>query len=169
MFEVLSALTMILSDFFNPTKCEIGRISKIILERANQTIRSKLKLIQWTDPQQVIAWFTDLDQKSNLEFIKFDVKELYPSITEELLNKSIKFAQKYHEITKEEVSIIKNASQSVLHHDGQVWIKKKDHGSPTFDITMGGYHGAEACELVGLYMLSEISKFVSKQNIETMT
>ena len=117
MFEVLSALTMILSDFFNPTKCEIGRISKIILERANQTIRSKFKLIQWTDPQQVIAWFTDLDQKSNLEFIKFDVKELYPSITEEFLNKSIKFAQKYHEITKEEVSIIKNASQSVLHHD----------------------------------------------------
>ena len=106
MFEVLSALTMILSDFFNPTKCEIGRISKIILERANQTIRSKLKLIQWTDPQQVIAWFTDLDQKINSEFIKFDVKEFYPSITEELLNKSIKFAQKHHEITKEEVSII---------------------------------------------------------------
>ena len=34
-----------------------------------------------------------------------------------------------------------------------------------FDITMVGYHGAEACELVDLYMLSEISKFVSKQNI----
>ena len=121
--------------------------------------------MQWTDPQQVIAWFSDLDQKGNLEFLKFDVKEFYPSITEELLNKSIRFAKKYHNITKEEERIIENASQSVLHHDGQVWIKNKDHGSPTFDITMGGYHGAEVCELVGLYMLNEISKFVPKQNI----
>ena len=30
---------------------------------------------------------------------------------------------------------------------------------------MGGYHGAESCELVGLYMLNEIAKFVPAQNV----
>ena len=31
---------------------------------------------------------------------------------------------------------------------------KKEGG--TFDITMGGYHGAEVCDLVGLYILSQL-------------
>ena len=34
-----------------------------------------------------------------------------------------------------------------------------------FDITMGGYHGAEACELVGLLMLEGISKIIPNENI----
>ena len=149
----------------NPTKSEIGKISKIILENINKNIRSKLMLLQWTDPQQVVSWFDDLKDKKNLEFIKFDVREFYPSITEELLERSIKFAKRHHKITKQEIRIINNAAQSVLYHDDQVWIKRKDHGNPTFDITMGGYHGAETCELVGLFILNEISKFVPKQNI----
>ena len=82
----------------NPTKTEIGKISKIILDKINKKIRSKLNLIQWTDPQQVISWFTNLEEKNNLRFIKFDVREFYPSITEELLEKSIKFAKKHHNI-----------------------------------------------------------------------
>ena len=37
------------------------------------------------------------------------------------------------------------------------WIKKQ--GS-TFDITMGGYHGAEVCDLVGLYLLSQLKEVI---------
>lgn len=71
----------------NPAKSEIGRISKIILERANNAIRSALMLLQWKDPQEVITWFDGLENKNKLNFIKFDVQEFYPSITEELLGK----------------------------------------------------------------------------------
>ena len=124
-----------------------------------------MKLLQWTDPQQVISWLTNLKDKTNLEFIKFDVREFYPSITQELLDKAIKFAQRHNKITDQEIKIIHNAAQSVVYNDEQFWIKNKDHGNPTFDITMGGYHGAESCELVGLYMLNEISKFLPKENI----
>ena len=49
--------------------------------------------------------------------------------------------------------------------DGEVWVKKKNSSNPTFDITMGGYHGAEVCELVGLYMLHELTKIIPKNTI----
>ena len=47
----------------NPTKSEIGKISKKILEKINTAIRSKTKLIQWTDSQQVIDWVKNLENK----------------------------------------------------------------------------------------------------------
>lgn len=147
----------------NPTKSEIGRVSKIILEKANNEIRSALNLLQWKDPQEVITWFENLNDKNNLEFIKFDVQEFYPSITEELLNKAIMFGQNYTKISEDEIKIIYNAAQSVLYHDEEVWVKRKNSNNPMFDITMGGYHGAEVCEIVGLYMLHELTKFIPKK------
>ena len=149
----------------NPTKSEIGKVSKIILERANKIIKMKLGVMQWTDPQQVINWFKSIEEKHNMEFIKFDVKEFYPSITEELLEKSIRFGQKHCEMNEKDIKIVYNAAQSVLYHNEQVWVKRKEGINPTFDITMGGYHGAEVCELVGLFMLSEMGKFIPKENV----
>ena len=69
------------------------------------------------------------------------------------------------EISDSETRIIYNASQSVLLYNDELWIKKKDSKSPAFDITMGGYHGAEICELVGLFMLNEITAFVPKHTV----
>ena len=69
------------------------------------------------------------------------------------------------EISESETRIIYNASQSVLLYNDELWIKKKDSKSPAFDITMGGYHGAEVCELVGLFMLNEITAFVPKHTV----
>ena len=37
--------------------------------------------------------------------------------------------------------------------NSQEWIKKE---GGTFDVTMGGYHGAEICDLVGLFLLSQL-------------
>ena len=149
----------------NPTKSEIGRVSKIVLEKANNAIRSALGLLQWKDPQEVITWFENLNNKKNLQFVKFDVQEFYPSITEELLRKAITFGQGYTKISEQEIRIIYHAAQSVLYHNEEVWVKRKNNSNPTFDITMGGYHGAEVCEIVGLYMLHEMAKFVPKNTI----
>ena len=40
----------------------------------------------------VIKWFQNITNKNNCRFIKFDISEVYPSISEELLEKSISFA-----------------------------------------------------------------------------
>ena len=45
------------------------------------------------------------------------------------------------------------ATNSFLCSDGETWIKKQGN---TFDITMGGYHGAEVCDICGLFILSQL-------------
>ena len=44
--------------------------------------------------------------------------------------------------------------QSLLYNDQTAWCKKNSN----FDVTMGSFDGAETCELVGLYMLSQLEK-----------
>ena len=46
-----------------------------------------------------------------------------------------------------------HAKNSVLIHKQQPWQKK---GDTTFDVTMGSYDGAETCELVGNFLLSQL-------------
>ena len=47
------------------------------------------------------------------------------------------------------------ASKSFLYNQGKPWVKK---GHTNFDIGMGAYHGAQACEIVGLFLLSDLVK-----------
>ena len=85
--------------------------------------------------------------------------DFYGSISPELLRKSLNFASKYVEITDLEKETIMQATNSFLCSNGTTWIKK-DGG--TFDITMGGYHGAEICDLVGLFLLSQLAEVIPK-------
>ena len=43
------------------------------------------------------------------------------------------------------------------------WVKKC--GNDDFDVPMGCYDGAEACELVGSYLLKKVSNIVDKKSI----
>ena len=85
--------------------------------------------------------------------ISCDIVDFYPSISQELFEKTIVFAEKYVVITETEKNILMNARKSVLHSDDAVWAKK----SGLFDVTMGSWDGAEACEVVGLFLLSKLS------------
>ena len=58
----------------------------------------------------------------------------------------------YDNITNDELNII-HAKKSILIHKQQAWQKK---GDTTFDVTMGSYDGAETCELVGSFLLSQL-------------
>ena len=146
----------------NPTKSNVGKVSKVILDRINKTIRLETGLNQWTNTDQVLDWFSNLDE-SKYQLMKFDVVEFYPSISEDLLKKAIKFAEKHVCLTDDETNIIHNSCKSVLHSKGDVWIK--DKGTSTgdlFDVAMGSYSGAETCELIGLFILDGLSKIFGK-------
>ena len=58
-------------------------------------------------------------------------------------------------MTEDEIEIILHACKTVLIYDNQTWKKKSN--KDMFDIPMGSYHGAEICDLVGLYILNELS------------
>ena len=136
----------------NPSKSEIGIISKKIVEKINTKVRKDTKLNQWKNTDEVIEWYKAIPNKQQKTAIIFDICNFYPSITEELLDRAIEFAKKHTHISDNDTHIIKQAKRTSLFYKNDRWSKK----SGTFDVTMGSYDGAETCELVGLYILSQL-------------
>ena len=133
----------------NPTKSQLGKISKQILQKINKTLRSKLNLNQWQNSREVIEWFKNIQQKSSHTFTVFDIQEFYPSIKEKLLKDALVFAQRYIEIKQKELDLIFHTQKSLLYCKDTPW--KKKEGNREFDVTIGSNDRAETCELVGLF------------------
>ena len=138
----------------NPAKSEIGSISKNILQKAMNEIKYAVNLNQWRSTAEVIGWFQSIRDKKSAKFIKFDIVDFYPSISKLLLVKCLRFARRHTNISDEEENIIMHACKSVLFDKNGAWIKR--NSDELFDIGMGSYHGAEICELVGLFILSKL-------------
>ena len=92
-----------------------------------------------------------------IRLVCFDIVEFYPSITKDLLDRSLDFASGFIPISQKDKEIIFNSRKSMLFGQGREWIKK---GTGLFDVTMGCYDGAEVCELVGMFALSRLAKEV---------
>ena len=146
----------------NPSKNELGKISKYILQDINVQLLTKLKSMQWKNSDNVIQWFNNIPDKKNCKFIQLDIKEFYPSITEEALNKAISFANEHITIPDDNIRIIKHCRKSLLFNKDEAWKKKS---KSNFDVTMGSYDGAQVCELVGLYILSLLEEFICQQDV----
>ena len=94
----------------------------------------------------------------------FDIVDFYPSITEKLLRKCLNWAKQFTSISSTEHDTIMHVRRSLLYdHKGTTWVKKESRNQ--FDVTMGAYDGAEICELVGLFLLQEIT---TKLNIASI-
>jgi hypothetical protein len=68
---------------------------------------------------------------------------------------SLKFAAKHTKITEEDIKIILQNRKSYICNENSVWVKK---GNSKFDVTMGSLDGAEICDLVGLFLLSQLQE-----------
>jgi hypothetical protein len=137
----------------NPTKSEIGKISKSILERINSATRAATQVNQWKNTSEVINWYNQIANKGQYSFICFDICEFYPSISKELLTKALDFAGTHSNITEQERNIIIHTKKSILYSAKEPWCKKPN---TDFDVTMGSFDGAETCEMIGLYLLSQL-------------
>ena len=104
---------------------------------------SQIKYNQWKNTNEVIHWFSNINEKQNCKLIQLDIKEFYPSISEDTLNKAINFAENYTSISLGNIQIIKHCRKSLLFYNNEPW-KKKEHDS--------SYDGAELCELIGIYI-----------------
>ena len=90
-----------------------------------------------------------------MRFIKFDICNFYPSITESLLDNAISFAKQHTGVTDNEINIIKHARKYLLFDQSTEWVKKNTENE-LFDVTIGSFDGAEICELVKLYLLHKL-------------
>ena len=113
----------------NPTKNELGKISEKIIEQINQEILKKTDVNEWNvehkwDTSNVINWFNNIENKKDCSFIQCDIKEFYPSITEEILEKAISFAKSLMDIDDHKIRTIKHCRKSLLFHNNVAWKKK---------------------------------------------
>ena len=98
----------------NPTKPEIGKVTKNIVDKMNVSIRCKAVVNQWRSTKEVIRWFNNLENKKQLSYLTFDIVDFYPSNTDNLLTKTLKWAQKYHNIAVTEFETIIHARRTIL-------------------------------------------------------
>ena len=143
----------------NPTKSELGKVAKRKLANVLNTVRAKSGLTQWKSDISVISWFKALENKSSLRFIEFDIKAFYPNISRDLLTKALHWCSTMVEITEEDRDLIMHTRRSILVNGEETWVKK---GEDLFDVTMGAFDGAEVCDTVGLYLLSQIRHLPAK-------
>ena len=115
----------------NPTKSEIGRVSKKIVEKINIIVRDKSKVNQWKNTSAVVDWFKNITDKKRLKFVQFDICDFYSSISEDLINQTLDYAEQFVAITNQDRKIIIQASQALLFDKQTPWIKK---GNSAFNV-----------------------------------
>ena len=146
----------------NPTKSNLGIVSKKLLEGYIKQIRSDSGHNLWRSSSDVLNWLKGIETSGKPRFLKFDICEFYPSITGTLLDKALAFARSYINIPEDEEEIIKLIKEALLFSNGKCWEKKNN---PEFDITMGSFDGAETSELVGLYLLSKVTNIIPNAHL----
>lgn len=104
----------------NPSKSDLGRVSKQILETINDKVRECSNANQWKNTHAVIKWFPRLENKQSLTFVMFDIVDFYLSISEPLLIRALDFANQFEPITDQDQSIILHARKSMMFSEDKV-------------------------------------------------
>ena len=146
--------------FINPSKSDIGKISKSILDKINKAIVSTTSVNQWKNTSK---WFKNIPEKRVSSFVNFDVENFYPLISIKLFTDSIKYAKNLIEITDQDLAIIMQTRKTLLFQNTEPWVKKS--GTEDFDVPTGCYDGTEVCELVGSFMLNQLKHDMNKESI----
>ena len=127
----------VLLRLLNSSKTNIGRISKVLLDKSN--------------------CFEKITHKQTSSLTCFDVENFYLSISSNLFKESVEFAKQFIQISDDEIN-------SILFEGTTPWIKKS--GNEDFDVPMGCFDGAEICELVWSYIQSKLTNITNKEDIE---
>ena len=65
----------------NPTKSNIGKISKQLLDIINATLITKLDVKILKNSAETIEWFKETEFKPRKSFLQFDIVDYYPSMS----------------------------------------------------------------------------------------
>ena len=79
---------------------------------------------QWRDTDSVITWLESMKNKNKCIFMQYDIEEVYPSISEDLLKKSISYATTVVDISSNKEETIKHSRKFLLFNNSDMLIKK---------------------------------------------
>ena len=69
------------SRLINPSKTELGIISKIIIQNIVLNIQKTTHNNLWKNSNDTVEWFINIKNKSKATFIQFDIIDFNPSIS----------------------------------------------------------------------------------------
>ena len=147
----------------NPSKSNIGNISKAILDIINKNVVRSTEINQWKNTLNVLDWYANFTDKNKVSFVQFDIENFYSSVTSDLLYNSTEFAKKVTTVSDNDIHNIMQSRKLYSLMKKKPWVKRG--GGEDFDIPMGCYDGAEVFELVGSYLLKKVSNIVDKKSI----
>ena len=58
----------------NPSKSDIGRISKQVIDKTNLKLISDTKVNQWKNSTSAFEWFNNIPNKDQHTFLVFDIE-----------------------------------------------------------------------------------------------
>ena len=109
---------------------------------------------------EVLDWFNNIEKNGKSTFFKLDIEAFYPTISEELLRESLRWAKEITNVSQKEEETILHCRKTFLFWKGEPWEKKENK---EFDVGMGSLDSAEVSELVGLFLLSQLSQMIPRE------
>ena len=76
-----------------PSKSDIAKTSKQILDKINLKLISDNEVNQRKNSASIIEWFNNIPNKDQHRFVVFYIKSFYPSTSEDLFNEALNFAK----------------------------------------------------------------------------
>ena len=146
----------------NPTKTELGFISKDLIQRITSRLLSNHEYKLWKNSMDTIDGFKNIRDKKRSTFVQFDIIEFHPSITRELILRRLNHAREYTDIMQEEIEIIQACRKSVLSDNRRTWVKSH---VDNFDVPMGAYDSAQVANLVVIYILDTLGRIVNLEQV----
>ena len=147
----------------NPSKSDIEKISKTILDKIITKIVSLTNVNQWKNSTSVIEWYKTIPNKDQYRYVIFDIENFYPLISLEFFHEALTSAKTLTDISETYVSIMMQARKTFLFNDSKPWLKK--FGNEGFDVTMRCFDGAEVRELVGSLILTKLCDVLQRENV----
>ena len=146
----------------NPSKTDIGKISKQILDRVSNIILVKNKVNQWKNTYSILEWYHNIKRKDQCSFVVFDIESFYLSISTQLFDEAVSFAKLYYDFTSDDLELIMQSRKTLLFWQDSTWVK--EDGDEDFDIPIGCQDGGEICELVEVYIQNKLCKLMNKKD-----
>lgn len=81
-------------------------------------------------------------------FIKYFIKDFYPSIKKKKLSEALLFAKDFVNLKPKDIKIIPPGRKSVLFHGGEVWVNNFE--SDYDNVAQGSYDELELLEVEGI-------------------
>ena len=150
----------------NPSKSEIGKISKHILDKISKLLLTKTKVNSWKNTSDGIIWFKNINNKKQSSFVNFDLEISIPQYPNDrtLLIDVINVANSSIDITEQYLSMNMEFRKTVLFHNSEMWVKIT--GNEVFSASVGCHDDAEACDLVGSFISNELTSIIIESYID---